>query len=74
MDGFFVRLDVRGRGHGAAALQGVKQTCREMGVRALFVESGIENHPARGIYARAGFEESGRMLLSQGPPTPIHEA
>lgn len=74
IDDFFVRPEVRGRGFGTAALQTVTQTCRDLGVRGLLVETGPEDHPARGVYARAGFEESGRMLLSQSLAPPIHEA
>ncbi len=73
VDDFFVRPAARGRGLGAAALETVKQTCRELGVRALLVETGPKNHPARRLYARAGFEESGRMLLAQAFAPPIHE-
>ncbi len=74
VDDFFVRPAARRRGCGAAALNTVRQTCRDLGVRALLVETGPENHPARGVYARAGFEESGRMLLGQALAPPIHEA
>ena len=74
IDDFYVRREMRGRGLGAAALQTVTQTCRDLGVRALLVETGPEDHPARGVYARAGFEESGRMLLGQALAHPIHEA
>ena len=74
VDDFFVRPAVRGRGFGTAALQAVRQTCRELGVRALLVETGPEDHPAWGVYARAGFEESGRILLGQALAPPIHKA
>lgn len=74
VDDFFVRPAARRRGYGAAALEAVKHTCRELGVRALLVETGPKNHPARTIYARAGFEESGRMLLGQALAPPIHDA
>ena len=74
VDDFFVRPAVRGRGLGAAALHTVRQACGDLGVRALLVETGPEGHPARGVYARAGFEESGRMLLGQALAPPIHEA
>jgi GNAT superfamily N-acetyltransferase len=73
VDDFFVRPSVRGRGFGGAALETVKETCRDFGVRALLVETGPEDHPARGVYARAGFKESGRMLLGQALAPPIHE-
>nr|CAP47609.1 putative integron gene cassette protein [uncultured bacterium] len=74
VDDFFVRPNARGKGLGAAALQTVKQGCCDLGVRALLVETGPEDHPARGVYSRAGFEESGRMLLGQALAPPIHEA
>lgn len=73
VDDFFVRATARGRGLGAAALEVVKQTCRELGVRALLVETGPEDHPARRLYARAGFQESGRVLLSHALASPVHE-
>ena len=74
VDDFFVRPAMRGRGFGSVALQTVTQTCRDLGVRALLVETGPETHPARGVYARAGFEESGRVLLSQTLASPIHKS
>ena len=74
VDDFFVRPAARGRGLGAAALEAVKQTCHELGVRAILVETGPEDHPARAVYARAGFKESGRMLLGQHLAPPIHES
>ncbi len=74
VDDFFVRPAARGRGLGAAVLEVVKQTCHELGVRAILVETGPEDHPARAVYARAGFKESGRMLLGQHLAPPIHES
>ncbi|NCF26712.1 MAG: GNAT family N-acetyltransferase [Gammaproteobacteria bacterium] len=74
VDDFYVRPEARGQGLGAAALQTVRQICCDLGVRALLVETGPEDHPARGVYSRAGFEESGRMLLGQALAPPIHEA
>lgn len=73
VDDFFVRPSVRGRGLGGAALETVRETCRELGVRALLVETGSEDHPARGVYARAGFQETGRVLLGQALAHPLHE-
>ena len=73
VDDFFVRSSVRERGLGGAALQAVKEACRDLDVRALLVETGPENRSVRGIYARAGFEDSGRVLLSQALAPRIHE-
>lgn len=74
VDDFFVRSSARGRGLGRVALETVKDTCRELGVRALLVEAAPAGHPARRLYTRAGFGESGRVLLSQALAPPIHEA
>ncbi len=73
VDDFFVRPAARRKGYGTVALKAVKAACRELNVRALLVETGPQTHPARGVYARAGFKESGRMLLSQTLSPPIHE-
>ena len=74
VDDFFVRPPARGRGLGRAALATVREACREMGVRALLVEAGPESHPARRVYARAGFEDSGRVVLTQALAPPLHES
>jgi hypothetical protein len=42
-------------------------------VRALLVETGPDEHPARRLYARAGFEVTGRVLLTQALAPPVHE-
>jgi GNAT superfamily N-acetyltransferase len=73
IDDFFVLPTARGRGLGAAALAAVKSECIALGVRALLVETGPAGHPARKLYARAGFQESGRVLLSQALASALHE-
>jgi GNAT superfamily N-acetyltransferase len=73
IDDFFVRPPSRGKGLGAAALETVRKECVERGVRALLVETGPEEHPARHLYHRAGFRPSGRVLLSQALAPPLHE-
>ena len=74
IDDFFVRPSSRGKGLGATALETARKECLDRGVRALWVETGPEEHPARRLYARAGFEASGRVLLSQALAPPLHEA
>lgn len=74
VDDFFVRPALRGRGIGAAALREVERTCRDLGVRALLAETGAEDHPARGVYARAGLAETGRVVLALPLAPPLHEA
>lgn len=73
VDDFFIRPGFRGRGLGVSALETVKKTCRDLGVHALLVETGAESSRGRGAYERAGFEESGRMLLTHALALPIHE-
>jgi GNAT superfamily N-acetyltransferase len=73
IDDFFVLPSSRGRGLGAAALKTVRKEYSERGVRALLVETGPDDHPARSLYAREGFEVTGRVLLSQPLAPPVHE-
>ena len=72
VDDLFVRAAHRGRGLAAAALAEVRRAAEALGVRALDVEVGPENDAARRVYARAGFEDTGRMLLAQPLAAPLH--
>ena len=74
VDDLFVRPARRGRGLAAAALATVRRAAEEMAVRALFVEVGAESDAARRVYARAGFEDTGRLLLVAPIAAPVHEA
>ena len=74
VDDLFVKAEARGKGLGAAALGALREACLEIGVRALLVETGTSDHPARRLYARAGFEETGRVFLSQVLSAPLHDA
>ena len=73
VDDFFVRPSARGQGLGAMMLTTAQQACQQLGVRALLVETGQADHPARRLYGRAGFQESGRVLLTQAFAPAIHE-
>jgi GNAT superfamily N-acetyltransferase len=73
IDDFFVLPTARGRGYGGAALAAVRQACGQLGIRSLLVETGGEGHAARRLYARAGFEENGRVFLTQPLAPPLHE-
>jgi GNAT superfamily N-acetyltransferase len=72
VDDLFVRPAFRKRGLGAAALAFVKAHCLNAGVRALFVQTGPDNSPAKRVYKRAGFTDSGHQLLVQPLAAPIH--
>lgn len=73
IEDFFVRPAARGQGLGTVALRTVRRECTDRGVRALLVETGPEDHPARHLYAREGFEVSGQVLLTQPLAPPMHE-
>jgi GNAT superfamily N-acetyltransferase len=74
VDDFFVRPAARGNGVGTAILDAVRLNSTKAGIRALIVETGLQGHPARNLYMRAGFRDSGRALLSQALAPPLHEA
>lgn len=74
VDDLFVAPAFRRHGLAAEALEVVKEACAERGVRALLVETSLENEQAVRVYTRAGFSVSGRLLLSMPLATPVHEA
>jgi len=74
IDDLYVRPGARGRGIGAALLAAVRTGCADRGVRALHVEVGPENLSARRLYERAGYADSGHLLLSLPLASPVHAA
>lgn len=73
VDDLFVRASARGRGLASRALEELRHTASAMGVRALLVETGHDNDTAKHVYAKAGFTDSGRLLLSCELASPTHE-
>jgi GNAT superfamily N-acetyltransferase len=73
IDDLFVARTFRGRGIGGALLAAARAGAVARGLRALFVETGLEDHPARALYARAGYVDSAHALLVQPLLPPIHE-
>jgi len=73
VDDLFVAPAFRKRGLAGAALDALKRACVVRGVRALLVETSLENDSAVRVYRRAGFSETGRLLLSMPLATPLHE-
>lgn len=73
VDDLFVAPSSRRLGLASEALGIVKQACAERGVRALLVETSLANETAVRVYRRAGFAESGRLLLSMPLAAPVHE-
>jgi GNAT superfamily N-acetyltransferase len=72
IDDLFVEARFRGRGVGAALLAAARAGAVDRGLRALVVETGLEDHPARSLYARAGYVDSGHALLVQPLEPAIH--
>jgi GNAT superfamily N-acetyltransferase len=73
VDDLFVAPVFRRRGLASEALDVVKDECRARGVRALLVETSLENQQAVRVYSRAGFSETGRLLLTLPLAPPVHE-
>jgi len=55
----------RGHGTGHTAMALAEAACREAGVRALHLEVERANAPARALYARSGFADQDRLLLTK---------
>lgn len=72
IDDLYVQQSDRGRGTGAALLAAARAGAVERGLRALCVETGLADHPARSLYARAGYADSGHALLVQSLAAPVH--
>jgi GNAT superfamily N-acetyltransferase len=74
IDDLYVRPDARGQGVGARLLSAARAAAVGRGVRALHVEVGPENQTARRLYERAGYVDSGHLLLSLPLAAPVHAA
>jgi GNAT superfamily N-acetyltransferase len=72
IDDLYVRPAARGRGIGAALLDAAREGAIARGLRALCVETGLEDHPARSLYARAGYVDSEHALLVQPLAAAVH--
>lgn len=64
IDDFYVSAQYRKRGLGHAALEEVKSACRRRGLRALLVETALDNAAAVSAYRSVGFGDSGTSLLT----------
>jgi GNAT superfamily N-acetyltransferase len=74
IDDLYVRPAARGRGAGASLLAAARVDAARRDVRALHVEVGPDNHVARRLYARAGYADSGHLLLTLPLAAPVHAA
>ena len=65
VDELFVKTEFRGQGFAARALEFLESECREHNVNTLHLEVDADNLAAKFLYAKVGFESSGRELLSK---------
>lgn len=72
VDDLFVRERFRGRGLAAAGLAALRREAEARGVRALLVETGHDNPVAQRVYRRAGFADTGHLLMSLPLAEPVH--
>ncbi|MFH1143778.1 MAG: bifunctional GNAT family N-acetyltransferase/class I SAM-dependent methyltransferase [Candidatus Eisenbacteria bacterium] len=68
IDELFVEAGQRNRGLGRRAIREAADACRARGMRTLQLELTGSNLRARRLYAREGFREQGRALLSMDLP------
>jgi GNAT superfamily N-acetyltransferase len=65
VDELYVLPSARGRGLGTEALALAEELCRDAGVRALHLEVEFENSEAKRLYARSGYYEHTRHLMTK---------
>lgn len=65
VDDLYIRPEHRAQGLGKLALQRLEDSCRDLDVRAIHLEVGRDNHAARGLYRKWGFEEHDRLLMTK---------
>lgn len=73
VDDLFVAPAFRRRGLATLGVDAVKRACAARGVRALLVETSAANEAALAVYRRAGFSDSGRLLMTQSLAPAVHE-
>jgi GNAT superfamily N-acetyltransferase len=72
VDDLFVLKEFRRRGLGSVALQAVKEECVRRAVKALLVETSSANQDAVSVYQRAGFVDTGHLLMKVELGQPVH--
>jgi diamine N-acetyltransferase len=65
IDELFVLEGYRGHGLGSLAIEQASAVCRSLGMRVILLEVAFENERAHALYARMGFREHGRRLMSR---------
>lgn len=65
VDELYIAPEGRQRGAGAEALRQLEELCRGLELRALRLETEADNHRARALYVRSGYQDQGRNLLTK---------
>jgi ribosomal protein S18 acetylase RimI-like enzyme len=65
VDELYLAPSHRGCGLGGAAMAVAEEACAAAGVRSLHLEVERENAAGRALYARRGFAERGRILMTK---------
>jgi ribosomal protein S18 acetylase RimI-like enzyme len=65
VDELYLAPSHRGGGIGGRAIALAEEACRAAGVRALHLEVERENARGRALYARTGFADTDRLLLTR---------
>jgi ribosomal protein S18 acetylase RimI-like enzyme len=65
VDELFVKPEFRGRGFASQALGFLTLECQKLNVVALHLEVDANNHTAKSLYAKLGFESTARELLNK---------
>ena len=73
VDDLYVEPSARGAGLGTSALAAVRESCAELGVRALAVEVGHDNAVAQAVYRSAGLKPIDRGLMMASLADPVHQ-
>jgi ribosomal protein S18 acetylase RimI-like enzyme len=66
IDEFYVRPEYRESGIGSSALSQAERQLAGMGVKAMYLLVMPGNDRAEQFYRRAGYDDTGRLLLSKG--------
>ena len=66
IDEFYLRPEYRESGIGSSALSQAEQQLHGLGVKAIYLLVMPGNDRAEHFYRRAGYDDTGRLLLSKG--------
>jgi GNAT superfamily N-acetyltransferase len=72
VDDMFVLQQFRRRGLGSVALRAVKEECVRRAVKAILVETSSADQDTLRVYQRAGFVDTGHLLMKVELGQPVH--